>query len=262
VDDPEYEVGDVRERPLLSAPRIRSQPSPPGTLLSRRLRLSLTLGTVLLAIVVIFSTWLPLRNQSQLSDGNPSPPSGLPSPTSPHSALPVTVPTPLPITSSLAPPPTNCPGSPPLTTAAVPNFGGFASSTVQMSGHTPVWIPDAYLPQRITNIPEQAPPSSAMPAWWPSIFILWEIGPTIHPSVTVQVHDLHSGEPAWWSEGGSTPETPVLVLPPPPDQPAPTIYSTYRVELFIRHAACYQMIVSWPGGKWSYIFAVGWGPTY
>jgi hypothetical protein len=224
--------------------------------------MGLTVGTILLAIVVILSAWLPLRNQSQLSDGSPSPPAGFPSPTQPGNTIPVTVPTPLPITTSLVPPPTNCPSAPPLTTTTVPSFGGFAGSTVQMTGRAPVWIPNDYLPQRITNIPEQAPPSSAMPAWWPSIFILWEIGPTLHPTVTIQVHDLDDGELAWWSEGDSTPETPKLVLPSPPDLSAAAIYSTYRAELFIRQSGCYQMDVAWPGGSWSYIFAVGWGPTY
>jgi hypothetical protein len=142
----------------------------------------------------------------------------------------------------------------------VPAFGGFAGRTVQLSGHAPVWIPAAYLPQKVTGIPEQAAPSDAMPAWWPSIFILWEIGPTSHPTATVRVRDLYTGALAWWSGDGSTPQASTLILPP--GGPMPTGYSSYRTELFITQSGCYQMTVTWSGGSWSYIFAAGWGPTY
>jgi hypothetical protein len=261
VDDPEYEVDDVLSHSYLSIPpTLRRQPFPPGTLLSGRWRLGLAVGSLALAVVVILSAWLPLHDQAHFS-------SGFPSTTPQATATPVLVPvgalTPLPITSTLATPPTNCPGaSSPLTTITVPAFGGFAGSTVQLSGRAPVWIPADYLPQSITGIPEQAPPSTTAPGWWPSIFILWEIGPTSHPTVTVQVHNLHSGALAWWAEGGSTPQAPILVLSPPPDEPTPTVYSSYRTELFITHAGCYRMTVTWPGGDWSLIFSAGWGPSY
>ena len=255
MDDPEYEVDDVRSQPFLSAPRLRRQPLPPGTVLSVRWRLGLTVGSIVLAVVVIFSAWLPLHNQPRFTIGFPSP--------TPQAAVtPVVAPTPLPITSSLATPPTDCPKASPLTTSTVSALGGFASGTVQLSGRAPVWIPAGYLPQSITGIPEQVPPSSAMPAWWPSIFIIWEIGPTSHPTATVQVHDLHGGALAWWAAGASTPQMPILMLPPPPDEPTPTVYWSYQTELFITHAGCYLMKVTWPGGSWSYIFAAGWGPTY
>jgi hypothetical protein len=144
----------------------------------------------------------------------------------------------------------------------VPAFDGLAGSSVQLAGRSPVWIPKVYLPERITGIPESLPPSAAMSAWWPSIFILGVIGPTSHPTVIIQVYDLHSGALAWWAEGGSTPQVPVLVLSPTPDPPTPKGYSTYRAELFITHAACYKMTVTWLGESWSYSFAAGWGPTY
>jgi hypothetical protein len=262
VDDADFEVGDLRSsHPRLSVPpTLRRQACPPGTLLPGRWRLGLTAGSLALAVVLILSAWLPLHNRLSVS-------TGISAPSAQNTATPVFVPvgasTPLPITSTLAAPPSNCPGvSSPLTTIKVPALGGSAGSTVQLSGRAPVWIPAVYLPQNITVIPEQSPPSTTVPAWWPSIFILWEIGPTSHPTVTVQVHDLHSGAPAWWTEGGSSPQVPVLVLPPPPGEPAPTVYSSYQTELFITRASCYQMRVTWPGGSWSLIFAAGWGPYY
>jgi hypothetical protein len=264
VDDPEYEVDDVRSQPLLSSPTITRQAIPPSIQLSGGWRLGLAAGTAVLALVVILSTWLPLQNQLQSSNGSssPTPQAGFPSVTPQGAVTSVGVPTPLPITSSLAPPPANCPTAPPLTTITVPDFGGLGGSTVQLTGHAPVWIQTKYLPQSIVGVPEQAPPSSPMPAWWPSIFILWEIGPASHPTATIQVHDLRSGAPAWWSESGSGPQTPILVLPAPPDEPPSTVYSSYGTELFITHAGCYLMSVTWPGGRWSYRFAAGWGPTY
>jgi hypothetical protein len=260
VDDPDFEVDDVRSHRYLSVPlTMRSQPFPPGTLLSGRWRLGLTVGSLALAVILILSAWLPLHNQPRFSAGFPSP---TPQAAATTAFVPVGIPTPLPIASTLAAPPTNCPGSSPLTSIIVPAIGDFAGSTVQLSGRAPVWIPAAYMPESITGIPEQSPPSTTAPAWWPSIFILWEIGPTSHPTVTVQVHNLHGGAPAWWAEGSSTPQVPVLVLPPPPDESPPTVYSSYRTELFITHAGCYQMTVTWPGGNWSLIFAAGWGPNY
>jgi hypothetical protein len=259
VDDPDFEVDDVRSHLHLSVPpTTRGQPFPPGTLLSGRWRLGLTVGSLALAVVVILSAWLPLRNQPHFFTGIPSP---TPQAVATPALAPVGIPTPLPIASTLATPPTNCPGASPLTTVTVPDFGGFVGSTVQLSGRAPVWIPAAYLPQSITGIPEQFPPSTTVPAWWPSIFILWEIGPTSHPTVTVQVHNLHGGALAWWSEGSSTPQVPILVLTPP-YEPEPTGYSSYRTELFITHAGCYRMTASWQGGRWSLIFAAGWGPNY
>jgi hypothetical protein len=262
VDDTEFQVDDVRSsHPHLSVPSTkRSQPFPPSTLLSGRWRLGLTAGSLALAVVVILSAWLPLHNQPHVT-------TRISSPTAQNTATPVLVPvgapTPRPITSTLATPPPTCPGvSSPLTTIKAPAFGDLSGSTVQLSGRAPVWIPVDYLPQSITGIPEQSPPSTTTPAWWPSIFILWEIGPTSHPTVTVQVRDLHSGAPAWWTEGGSSPQVPTLVLSPPPDQPTPTVYSSYQTELFITQASCYQMRVTWPGGNWMLIFAAGWGPYY
>jgi hypothetical protein len=61
VDDPDYEVTDVRSHPLPSAFPDSTRPAPPGTLLSRRWRLALAAGSILLALIVIVSVWLPLR---------------------------------------------------------------------------------------------------------------------------------------------------------------------------------------------------------
>ena len=140
VDEPEYEVTDVRSHPLPPAYPERTQPAPPGTLLSRRWRLALAAGSILIALVVIVSVWLPLHTQPHPSTAV------VPFPTFPATATPVLTPTPLPITRALASPPTHCPAAPPLTTVTVPAFDGFSGGPVQLTGHAPVWIVEAFYP--------------------------------------------------------------------------------------------------------------------
>ena len=252
MDDPEYEVEDVRAHPRSVSSARRTQAMPPGTLLSRRWRLALAAVSILLALIVIVSVWLPLHNQSPAV-------TGFPSPTIPVPPTRVLEPTPLPITSALGLPPTNCPTAPPLTTVAVPAFDGFHGGPVQLSGHAPVWI-SLGLPQSITDVTQSTPPSTALPVW-PSLFIVWEVGPGSHPTATVAVHDLRTGTLAWWAVGGNSPQVPILVLGPPPDEPAPPAqgYLGYLTNLFITRASCYEMTASWPGGSWSLIFAAGQG---
>jgi hypothetical protein len=255
VDDPEYEVTDVRSRPLPSAFPDGTQPAPPGTLLSRRWRLALAAGSILIALMVIVSVWLPLHTQPHPSTAF------LPSPTFPATATPVLTPTPLPITSALASPPTNCPSAPPLTTVTVA-ADSFSGGPVQLTGRPPVWIVTGYLPPRVVNLTGPNPPSSATPEW-PTIAIIWTIGPNTHPTVTVQVHDLQSSTLAWWGASAeSGPQMPILTLNPPADIPATQSYvATAPWLLFITRAGCYKMDVTWPGGTWSLIFAAGGGSS-
>ncbi len=209
MDEPEYEVTDVRSHPLPPAFPERTQPAPPGTLLSRRWRLALAAGSILLAVVVIVSVWLPLQTQPHPSTA------GVPSATFPGTATPVLTPTPFPITSALASPPTHCPSAPPLTSETVPAFDGFSGGPVQLTGGAPVWIVENLYPlPRVVELPEPTPPSLATPEW-PAIAIIWAIGPNAHPTVRVQVRDLQSSTVAWWGAGGeSGPQWPILTLNP------------------------------------------------
>ncbi len=259
MDEPEYEVTDVRSHPLPPTFPERTLPAPPGTLLSRRWRLALAAGSILLALVVIVSVWLPLQTQ-------PHPSTAVaPFPTFPGTATPVLTPTPLPITSALAPPPTNCPAGPTLTTVTVPAFGGFSGGMVQLAGHAPVWIVEAFypLPTGVVELSEPTPPSAANPEW-PVLPIIWAFGPNAYPTVTVQVHELQSGTLAWWGAGGdSGPQLPILTLNSPAGSQSTQGYAGggAPVLLFIMRAGCYQMEVTWPGGNWSLIFAAGSGSS-
>jgi hypothetical protein len=114
-----------------------------------------------------------------------------------------------------------------------------------------------YLPPKVVAFSGPTPPSSANPEW-PSIPIMWAVGPDAHPTVTVRVHELQSGTLAWWGPGGdSGPQMPILTLNPPADMPAHGYDPGAPWLLFITRAGCYQMDVTWPGGSWSLIFAAG-----
>jgi hypothetical protein len=249
VDDPEFEVTDVRSDPFPD----RTRSAPPGTSLSLRWRLALAAGSILLALIVLVNVWLPLHTRPHRSTAV------VPSPTFPATATPVLAPTPLPVTRALALPPTNCPTAPPLTTVTVAAFDGFFGGPVQLTGRAPVWIVTGYLPPRVVVFKE-TPPSSAAAPQWPSIPVIWAIGPNAHPTVTVQVRDLQSHTLAWWGAGGeSGPQMPILTLAPPTDTPTPSYDAGAPWLLFITRAGCYKMDVTWPGGSWSFIFAAGGG---
>jgi hypothetical protein len=258
VDDPDYEVTDMRAHPLPSAIPGRTQPAHPGTLLSRSFRLALAAGPILIVLLVLVSVWLPWHTQPHLST------TVVPPPTFPAMATPVGAPTPLPITRALAPPPTNCPAAPPLTTVTVPAFGGFSGGTVQLAGHAPVWMVAAFypLPTGVVDLSEPTPPSSANPEW-PVLPIIWAFGPNAYPPVTVQVHDLESGTLAWWGADASGPELPILTLNSPAGSPSTHGYvgGDAPVLLFITRAGCYKMDVTWPDGSWSLVFAAGSGSS-
>ena len=251
MDDPEYEVDDVHSHPRSASSARRAQAMPPGTLLSQRWRLALAASSLLLALIVIVSAWLPLHNQ-------PHPVTAYPSATIQATPTRVLEPTPLPITSALGSPPTSCPSAPPLTTVTVPAFGGFFGGTVQLTGRAPVWIVDD-LPPKVVDLTEQTPPSATNPEW-PGFPIIWAFGPNAYPTVTVQVRGLQTGALAWWGmDSQSGPQVPILQLTAPVDISATQRYNGGDAPwlLYITQADCYKMDVTWPGGSWSLIFAAG-----
>jgi hypothetical protein len=99
-------------------------------------------------------------------------------------------------------------------------------------------------------------PAPAAP-YWAQVDIWWEIGPDLHPSVTVQASNLETGQITWWGEGNRTPTLPALVMSPALDYPAGVTWTTYMTTLFITYAGCYVLTVSWAGGSWFLVFAAG-----
>jgi hypothetical protein len=169
------------------------------------------------------------------------------------------IPTPLPVIGNLAPPPTDCPASPPLDsiTVQLAHFQG----TVTMYGRSPVWMPDWYALQGTRQVSEYEP---GTPTPYPALYVVWELGPTSYPTpyptVTIRVRDLQTGELAWWSLTRLTPQVPILVFEPQGiHAPGPNtpIFDEEPVGLIVTRAGCYRLDVSWDGGAWSSIFAVG-----
>jgi hypothetical protein len=156
-----------------------------------------------------------------------------------------TSPGPSPVATLLAPAPQDCPSGPSLDSRAFPGFNGPAT------GSGPVW--ESGLPANaILNLDQ----FGYTP--WPGTKILWPIGPDFPATVVVRVTNLGTGSEAWWDigEGGPAPSKPVrpLVLDQTGNRAG---FPTWGTVLYLPQAGCYEMSVSWPGGQWRLLFAVG-----
>ncbi len=111
------------------------------------------------------------------------------------------------------------------------------------------------MPQGTSRIYEPGTPTP-----YPGLKIIWEVGPTSYPKITARASDLRTGELAWWNFSGSTPQAPVLIFEPRgsiADGSTTSVFFEDNSFLISTHAACYRLDVTWQGGGWSTIFAVG-----
>jgi len=213
-------------------------------------RLTLAVLSALAVVALILSVWWPLHT-SRPTAFSPTPaPTFTAVPLGP-TPTPVLTPTPLPVTGLLGAPPRICPVAPALDTLNLAALGGF-SGPVQMTGKAPVWAVKGYFPARVAAL---EPASS--PHGWPFIAIMWEIGPHRYPEVTVRAFALGTGDTAWWGVDTDTPQVPVLDLNPASEFPTAIDWVPFRTLLFITHAGCYEIQVSWAGGSRYTIFAAG-----
>lgn len=162
------------------------------------------------------------------------------------------------VTSTLGPPPTDCPKAPPTKTLSVPNFGGGFSADITFSGGSPAWElgigTDGVL--AVQGLP------------YPGSKIMWVVGPNVQQPVTLSGRDLRSGVPLWFemypsnSGGGTDYYTTSAVL----DPSAPNRGSTDNSEghwniwglgIAVSAASCYQLDVRSSAGTWHTIFAAG-----
>jgi hypothetical protein len=158
-----------------------------------------------------------------------------------------TSPGPSPVATLLAAAPRDCPLGPALGSKVFPQFNGSPAT-----GSGPVW--ESGLPPNATvNVDDLGYTP------WPGTKILWPIGPDFPNIVTVRVTNLRTGTEAWWDIGAGD---------PPPSMPVrPLILDgagnrgggppTFGADLYLPQAGCYAMTVSWPGGQWRLLFAVG-----
>ncbi len=157
-----------------------------------------------------------------------------------------TSPGPSQVATLLAPAPQDCPSAPSLGSKVLPQF-----SSAPLTGSGAVW--ELGLPVNATlhlNEFGYTP--------WPSTKILWPIGPDFPNTVVVRVTNLGTGSEAWWDigAGGPPPTEPVrpLVLDRTGNRAG---FPTWGTGLYFPQAGCYAMSVSWPGGQWRLLFAVG-----
>src|SRR5271165_4104240 len=97
MDEPEFEITEIaREAGSGPPPRWRF----PGPQWANRWRLALVTVSVLVALAVLVSVWLPLHTNQPTELGSPSP-----------TATAVRPPTPVPVVGRLGPPPQHCPAA-------------------------------------------------------------------------------------------------------------------------------------------------------
>lgn len=157
-----------------------------------------------------------------------------------------TSPGPSPVATLLAPAPQDCPSGPSLGSKVFPQF-----SSAPLTGSGAVW--EIGLPANaILNLDQLGYTP------WPSTKILWPIVANFPNIVVVRVTNLKTGSEAWWDigEGDPTPNKPVrpLVLDRTGNRAG---FPTWGTVLYLPQAGCYAMSVSWPGGQWRLLFAVG-----
>lgn len=159
-----------------------------------------------------------------------------------------------PVVGTLPPPPSSCPSSPPLDRATAQPFG--FGAPVRLYGRSPIWLPAGmgYAPNGVIALGQ---PGVSAP--YPSMFVMWEIGPTQYPTFTARVSDAVTGAPAWWETSGSSLQTAVTLTPVDPSAtpPPPEGYFGWPIGLVFTHSGCYKLDVIWSGGEWYTIFAAG-----
>ena len=157
-----------------------------------------------------------------------------------------TAPGPSPVATLLAPAPQNCPSAPSPGSKVFPQF-----SAAPLTGSGAVW--ELGLPANTTLNLDQLGYTP-----WPGTKILWPIVPNFPDIVVVRVTNLKTGSEAWWDigEGGPPPKEPVrpLVLNRTGNRAG---FPTWGTTLYLSQAGCYVMTVSWSGGQWRLLFAVG-----
>lgn len=212
---------------------------------------SLRRGALILALLAISvaacAPAIPTVNQPTASPTASATPAVLPSP----------------VAALLDPPPLNCPTSPPLQSRGFTSFGGFQGG-VSLIGHAPVWVPSLYFPQTPVDLELS---NGYTP--WPGTKIIWEVGPNYSKTVRVTVTDLATGQLAWWGQNEDGPDqsqygsSQTLTLdatslgPAAYHGPSETGWNEWGSFVYLLHASCYALDVTWPGGHWRSIFGAG-----
>ena len=196
----------------------------------------------------------------------PTPTPATPTATLRSSPTPATRVLPSPVLTPLAAPPQNCAPAAPPQTMTVAQLG--LNTNAQLVGGGPFWVYGGFY-QSILHLGQSADPH------WPITKVVVEVGPNYDQPVTLRLRDLRTGALAWWTDGQTPPEaaaqTLVLdpradtqsvgVVPGLPDVPHGEVAAgwwEWGVFPLFTAAGCYAWEVTWSGGSWQSVIAVGY----
>jgi hypothetical protein len=163
------------------------------------------------------------------------------------------VPLPTPITGLLDPVPASCLPTDPPRTLRLGLLDGF-SGGVALAGNGPAWISSGLDVLHLNQLGYDPLPSTKM---------LWLVGPDQFPVISIQGQDLLSSAPMWVDVYGSSALTTIGLLGPGlPNRGSATTsdghtWHIWGTGLIFLKAGCYRIRVSWPGGQWQIVSAVG-----
>ncbi len=170
-----------------------------------------------------------------------------------------------PVTTPLASPPRDCAIKPPPQQKHLDSLG--LNTNVQLVGGGAFWIYDGFYPS-VLHLGQLGSDQR-----WPMTKWVVEVGPNYALPVTLRLRDTQTKTLAWWTDGQTPPRaaTQTLILNPLTDTEdvgsvpgVPDIphgpsgpYSEWGLFPVFSAAGCCSLEVSWSGGSWQSIIAVG-----
>ena len=235
---------------------------------ARRLPLYSASITCLLLVLLVVGCTSPQAGSSNAT-ATRTPRNSLLTPTVPTSiahTFPTVITNLRPITTPLAPPPHDCDIKPPTQQKHLNSFGD--NTNVQLVGGGVFWFYGMYY----ASVLHLSQPGSDQR--WPMTKWVVEVGPNYALPVTLRLRNSQTNTLAWWTDGQAPPAaaTQTLILNPltstndvgsvpgVPDIPhGPSGPGWVEWGLFpvFFAAGCYALEVSWSGGSWQSIMAVG-----
>ena len=167
-----------------------------------------------------------------------------------------------PVKTPLAPPPQDCAIKPPPQHHHVDSLG--PNSNVQLVGGGAFWFYGGFYTDVLHLDSNEG---------WPMTKWVVEVGPNYSLPVTLRLQNMQTKQLAWWTDAQTPPgaATQTLILDPDtdirdvgsvpgvPDVPHGPSESFSEWGLFpvFFSAGCYSLQVSWTGGSWQSVIAVG-----
>lgn len=195
---------------------------------------------------------------------------GSPSTTLSTPTVPTNIPQPIstvitnlaPLKTHLAPPPQNCAIKPPPQQRRVDSLG--SNSNVELVGGGAFWFYGNFY-TGVFHLDFNH--------GWPMTKWVVEVGPNYSLPVTLRLQDMQTKQLAWWTDAQTPPgaATQTLILDPQTDirdvgsvPGTPVVphgpsgsYSEWGLFPVFFTAGCYSLEVSWAGGSWQSVIAVG-----